>query len=86
MNVVHVAPGEALYLEPDTLHAYVKGNGMELMTASDNVLRGGLTPKRIDLKELSSLLYFGLSNPSKVVDYSILFPLFYISWERWTEV
>ena len=66
MNVVHVAPGEALYLQPDTLHAYVKGNGMELMTASDNVLRGGLTPKRIDLKELSSLLYFGLSNPSNV--------------------
>lgn len=66
MNVVHVAPGEALYLEPDTLHAYVKGNGMELMTASDNVLRGGLTPKRIDLKELSSLLYFGPSYPSNV--------------------
>ena len=66
MNVVHVAPGEALYLEPDTLHAYVKGNGMELMTASDNVLRGGLTPKRIDLKELSSLLYFGPSFPINV--------------------
>ena len=66
MNVVHVAPGEALYLEPDTLHAYVKGNGMELMTASDNVLRGGLTPKRIDLKELSSLLYFGSSTPNNV--------------------
>ncbi len=66
MNVVHVAPGEALYLEPDTLHAYVKGNGMELMTASDNVLRGGLTPKRIDLKELSSLLYFGPSFPRSV--------------------
>ena len=66
MNVVHVAPGEALYLEPDTLHACVKGNGMELMTASDNVLRGGLTPKRIDLKELSSLLYFGPSFPRNV--------------------
>ncbi|MGN1190346.1 MAG: hypothetical protein ACI4SL_08145, partial [Candidatus Ornithospirochaeta sp.] len=66
MNVVHVSPGEALYLEPDTLHAYVSGNGMELMTASDNVLRGGLTPKRIDLKELSSLLCFGPSYPENV--------------------
>lgn len=66
MNVIHVSPGEALYLEPDTLHAYVKGNGMELMTASDNVLRGGLTPKRIDLGELSSLLYFGTTLPSLV--------------------
>ncbi|MBQ0070558.1 MAG: mannose-6-phosphate isomerase, class I [Spirochaetales bacterium] len=59
MNVLHVAPGEALYLEPDTLHAYVRGNGMELMTASDNVLRGGLTPKRIDLEELARIMYFG---------------------------
>ena len=66
MNVMHVSPGEALYLQPDTLHAYVKGNGVELMTASDNVLRGGLTPKRIDLKELSSLLYFGPTLPHLV--------------------
>lgn len=66
MNVMHVSPGEALYLQPDTLHAYVKGNGIELMTASDNVLRGGLTPKRIDLKELSSLLYFGNTEPNLV--------------------
>ena len=61
MNILHVKPGEAIYLQPDTIHAYVKGDGIELMTASDNVLRGGLTPKRIDLSELSSILNFGVT-------------------------
>ncbi len=59
MNVVHLEPYSALYLTPDTLHAYVKGNGIELMTASDNVLRGGLTKKRVDVEELKSIMYFG---------------------------
>lgn len=65
MNIVHLNPGEALYLEPDTLHAYVYGNGVELMSASDNVLRGGLTHKKIDLAELSSIMSFEPSIPSK---------------------
>ncbi len=58
MNVVHLSPGEALYLEPGTLHAYVLGNAVELMNASDNVLRGGLTKKRIDLEELKRIMDF----------------------------
>ncbi|MGE4453596.1 MAG: mannose-6-phosphate isomerase, class I [Sphaerochaeta sp.] len=52
LHVEHLAPGEALFLEPRTLHAYVLGNGLELMSASDNVLRGGLTNKKVDVKEL----------------------------------
>ncbi|MGE4584394.1 MAG: mannose-6-phosphate isomerase, class I [Sphaerochaeta sp.] len=56
LNVKHLAPGEALYLEPRTLHAYVLGNGIELMSASDNVLRGGLTNKKVDVKELLNIL------------------------------
>lgn len=66
MNIVHLMPGEALYLEPDTLHAYVYGNGVELMSASDNVLRGGLTHKKVDLGELSSIMSFEPSCPEKV--------------------
>ncbi len=65
MNIVRLAPGDALYLEPDTLHAYLRGNGVELMTASDNVLRGGLTSKRVDIKELERIMYFGLTEPLK---------------------
>jgi mannose-6-phosphate isomerase len=52
LNVLHLERGEALYLEPRTLHAYVKGNLIELMSASDNVLRGGLTAKKVDVREL----------------------------------
>ncbi|NCC64487.1 MAG: mannose-6-phosphate isomerase, class I, partial [Spirochaetia bacterium] len=55
LNVTHLMPSEALYLEPRTLHAYVKGNGIELMSASDNVLRGGLTHKKVDVKELMKI-------------------------------
>ena len=58
MNIVNLQIGEALYLQPGTLHAYVLGNGVELMDASDNVLRGGLTRKRIDLEELERIMSF----------------------------
>ena len=65
MNVIHLQVGEALYLQPDTLHAYVYGNGVELMDASDNVLRGGLTRKRIDLEELERIMSFDSIEPAK---------------------
>lgn len=58
MNIINLNPGEALFLGPDILHAYVYGNGVELMAASDNVLRGGLTTKRMDLDELSRIMLF----------------------------
>ena len=58
LNVVHLRIGEALYLKPGTLHAYVYGNGIELMSSSDNVLRGGLTRKKIDLEELERIMTF----------------------------
>ena len=66
MNLVYLQIGEALYLEPDTLHAYVLGNGVELMDASDNVLRGGLTKKRIDLEELERIMSFDSVDVKKV--------------------
>ncbi len=56
LNVIHLAEGQALYLEPRTLHAYTLGNGIELMSNSDNVLRGGLTHKKIDVRELLKIL------------------------------
>lgn len=56
LNVMHLEPGEALFLQPKTLHAYVYGNGIELMSASDNVLRGGLTHKKVDVPELMKVL------------------------------
>jgi mannose-6-phosphate isomerase len=58
VNRVRLAPGEALYLPAGNLHAYLKGFGVEIMATSDNVLRGGLTPKHVDVEELKKTLVF----------------------------
>jgi mannose-6-phosphate isomerase len=58
LNLVRLKPGQALFLPAGELHAYLKGVGIELMANSDNVLRGGLTPKHIDVPELLKALNF----------------------------
>ena len=58
LNVINLKPFEALFLPAGILHAYIGGFAMECMANSDNVLRGGLTPKHIDIQELLSVLSF----------------------------
>jgi mannose-6-phosphate isomerase len=58
LNHVRLRPGEAIWMPAGNLHAYLRGAGIELMAASDNVLRGGFTPKRIDVGELLRVLRF----------------------------
>ncbi|MQA14069.1 MAG: mannose-6-phosphate isomerase, class I [Pseudonocardiaceae bacterium] len=58
LNYVTLAPGEALYLPAGNLHTYLHGTGIEIATNSDNVLRGGLTPKHVDVPELLRVLDF----------------------------
>lgn len=58
MNRLTLARGECIYLPAGNIHAYLSGVGIELMTASDNVLRGGLTPKHVDVAELIEVLDF----------------------------
>lgn len=58
LHTIDLRPGEALYLPAGKIHAYLVGLGIELMAASDNVLRGGLTPKYIDVPELLTVLDF----------------------------
>jgi len=58
LNIVELAPGEAMYLPAGVFHSYIYGLGMELMADSDNVLRGGLTPKHVDSTELLEILNF----------------------------
>ncbi len=52
LNCITLQPGEAMFLYPGTLHAYVHGTAIEVMASSDNVLRAGLTAKKINLGEL----------------------------------
>jgi mannose-6-phosphate isomerase len=58
LNLVRLEPGEAIYLPAGNLHAYLGGTGVELMASSDNVLRGGLTPKHVNVPELLRVLDF----------------------------
>jgi mannose-6-phosphate isomerase len=58
LNLIRLEPGQAMFLPAGTLHAYLNGVGIELMANSDNVLRGGLTPKHVDVKELLNVLNF----------------------------
>lgn len=69
LNVYVLNPGDALYQGAGELHAYVDGTGIELMSNSDNVLRGGLTPKHVDVAELLKVLNF------KSTDKNILKPI-----------
>ncbi|KAB2352416.1 mannose-6-phosphate isomerase, class I [Actinomadura rudentiformis] len=66
LNLVTLAPGQALYARPRTIHAYLQGTGVEVMASSDNVLRGGLTPKHVDQAELAAVADFTPSEPEVV--------------------
>ncbi len=52
LNHVRLEPGQALFLGAGNLHTYLRGTGVEVMANSDNVLRGGLTPKHVDVPGL----------------------------------
>lgn len=63
MNRVRLSPGQCLFAPAGMLHAYLSGVGIELMSASDNVVRGGLTEKHLDVDELIHLLSFEQTHP-----------------------
>ena len=58
LNLICLKPGQAMFLKAGELHAYLDGVGIEIMANSDNVLRGGLTPKHVDVPELLKVLNF----------------------------
>ncbi|MGM7669441.1 mannose-6-phosphate isomerase, class I [Microbacterium sp. A93] len=58
LHRLDLAPGQAIHLPAGNVHAYLYGLGVEVMAASDNVLRGGLTPKHVDIPELRRVVAF----------------------------
>jgi len=58
LNLVDLEPGDAIHLPAGNVHAYLEGLGIEVMANSDNVLRGGLTPKHVDVPELLATVDF----------------------------
>ena len=66
LNLIHLKPGDAVMINPGTLHAYLKGAGVELMANSDNVLRAGLTRKTKNIAELLRVVNFHQEDPITV--------------------
>lgn len=66
LHHVKLRPGEALFLPAGVLHSYLGGTGLEIMASSDNVLRGGLTSKHVDVGELLATLDFRPFEPNLV--------------------
>jgi mannose-6-phosphate isomerase len=64
LNMLHLQPGQGTFQPAGMLHAYLEGTTVELMANSDNVLRGGLTPKHVDAEELMRTLSFDDGIPS----------------------
>jgi mannose-6-phosphate isomerase len=67
LNLLHLEPGQALYMPAGNLHSYLRGVGVEVMANSDNVLRGGLTPKHVDVPELLRVLDFTPASPETLL-------------------
>lgn len=63
LNYLTLSPGEAIYLAANEPHAYLKGECIECMAASDNVVRAGLTPKYRDTENLCSMLTYNQGLP-----------------------
>jgi mannose-6-phosphate isomerase class I len=71
LNLVHLPPGEALFMRSGKLHAYLEGTGIEVMAGSNNVLRGGLTSKHVDVDELLRVLRFSCKPPAVILPESL---------------
>lgn len=78
MNLVRLAPGEGTFIGPGVLHAYLEGTAVEVMASSDNVLRGGLTAKHVDVGELLRILSFAPVEPRRLARAAIA-----QGWERY---
>jgi mannose-6-phosphate isomerase len=66
MRLVRLEPGQAVFLESGVLHAYLRGFGVEVQASSDNVLRGGLTAKHVDLDELRRVVRYAARTEPRV--------------------
>lgn len=66
LNRIVLQPGDAFFMPAGNLHAYLRGTGIEVMSNSDNVLRGGLTPKHVDVDELAQVVDFAPGFPGLI--------------------
>ena len=87
LNHYTLQPGEAVALDAGVMHAYLRGTGVEVMGNSDNVLRGGLTRKHIDVDELLRVVNFESSRSHVILpegtDGVYVYPTNFNEFETW---
>lgn len=87
MNRFRLQPGEAVMLEAGVMHAYLRGVGVEIMANSDNVMRGGLTQKHIDVDGLLQVVHFDPLTPKVLLaegsDGVYVYPTSFPEFELW---
>src|SRR5450432_1663634 len=66
LNYLTLRPSQGLYVRPGQIHAYLHGFGVEILGGSDNVIRGGLTPKQVSANELRAILAVDAAEPTIV--------------------
>lgn len=70
-NLLNLHPGEAIFQDAGLPHAYLEGQNVEIMANSDNVLRGGLTPKHVDVPELLKHIKFEATHPRIIFENNV---------------
>ncbi len=92
LNLVHLEPGEAIFLGANEPHAYLRGTIIECMANSDNVVRAGLTTKPIDTAVLLDMLSYKAAEPLHLAggtasagDRLYVPPVPHFQVERWTQ-
>src|SRR5262249_24311060 len=66
LNLLELQPEEAIYISAGDRHAHLQGMALEIMSNSDNVLRGSLTPKHVDVPELLRIARFRAAAPERL--------------------
>ena len=74
LNYLTLRPWQGLYIAPGQIHGYLRGTGVEILGGSDNVIRGGLTPKPVSVSELRAILAIEAAVPA-VIELEPLSPL-----------
>jgi mannose-6-phosphate isomerase len=67
LNYLTLHPMQGLYVRPGQIHGYLHGTGIEVLGGSDNVIRGGLTPKFVSVSQLRAILSVDAATPALVV-------------------
>jgi mannose-6-phosphate isomerase len=84
LNYLTLRPSQGLFVRPGQIHAYLRGTGVEILGGSDNVVRGGLTPKHVSTADLRAVLAVAAATPWIVEPVDVVNPVTGVAdWESW---